>query len=121
MAKNSQGSGRPGKNIEANPLSKLPSPVAPIPSPETDEELQEQFDEEPSLLDEPEILPACLKDLAKALKDGMGNYPSSAKMAKTAPDNFRYLYAQEWELLPNDKNRRWHAVEAVEKLIKERE
>lgn len=113
MANRSSGGQGPGE--------KLPPSIAPIPSPETDAELAEQYDESPSLLDEPEIPPACLKDLSAILKDGMSNYPRSAKMAKTAPDNFRYLYADAWADLPADENRSAAAVAAVEKAIEERE
>lgn len=118
MANRSQGGNGSKKGPEIKPNL---SPIAPIPSPETAEELEEQYDESPSLLDEPEIAPECLKDLEEVIKDGMGNYPRAANMHETAPDDFRLLYAQEWELLPDNKDRRWAAVAAVEKEIKKRE
>lgn len=126
MANRSSGNQGPGGNpnsIEPNPspIAPLPSPLDPLPSPETAEELESQYDEPPSLLDEPKIAPECEKDLQEVIKDGMANCPRAAAMQKTAPDNFRYLYADAWENLPDDENRHTAAAAAVEEEIKKRE
>ena len=108
--------------LEKPEISPLPSPNTepslPPVAPEGVESLDEP-EEAPGLRDEPEIPQACLSDLAEvleSLESPASNYPKSSEIAKVAPDNFRYLYAEEWSHLPEDK-RQWGAVAAVEELL----